>query len=276
VNRLPLLLLALGACIPPGNSTGGDAGPAASAQPTAPPIRPSFNVMTAPFEDNFERAAPAKPDAAAVVVADAKAEAEAQAEAAPLLEVPAKAPDDPGPDWLQSGTTAWRIEKGKLCGQGAKNHGIWLNKTLPVNARIEFDATSDSPDGDLKVEVWGDGRSAATGVSYTNATSYLIIYGGWKNTTHAIARINEHGKDRKEIHVDKTSDDPRQRAVNPGQTYHFKIERTDAKTVRWFVDGVEMLSFRDEQPLLGMGHDHFAFNDWDAHVCFDNVKVTPL
>ena len=27
---------------------------------------------------------------------------------------------------------------------------------------------------------------------------------------------------------------------------------------------------------LGVGHDHFGFNDWEVKVCFDNVKVTPL
>jgi hypothetical protein len=37
-----------------------------------------------------------------------------------------------------------------------------------------------------------------------------------------------------------------------------------------------MLSWNDPQPLAGVGHDHFGFNDWDVKVCFDNVKVVPL
>jgi hypothetical protein len=131
-------------------------------------------------------------------------------------------------------------------------------------------------DGDIKAEVWGDGRSAATSISYTNATSYLAILGGWKNTFHVLARVNEHGTDRKEIKVDKESDDPSQHPVTAGQVYHFKIERTDGKTVRWSVNGVDYLSFSDPAPLVGIGHDHFGFNDWEAKVCFDNVKVTPL
>ena len=28
--------------------------------------------------------------------------------------------------------------------------------------------------------------------------------------------------------------------------------------------------------FAGQGHDHFGFNEWEAKVCFDNVKVTPL
>ncbi len=147
---------------------------------------------------------------------------------------------------------------------------------LPVNARIEFDAIADSPDGDLKAEVWGDGRSAATSISYTNATSYLVIFGGWQNKFHVLARINEHGDDRKKIEVDTTSDDPKRRPVAAGQVYRFKVERTDGKTVRWFVDDVEMHSYADAQPLAGAGHDHFGFNNWQVKVCFDNVRVTPL
>jgi hypothetical protein len=54
------------------------------------------------------------------------------------------------------------------------------------------------------------------------------------------------------------------------------VERTDGKTVKWSVNGLEYLTFPDQLPLAGMGHDHFGFNDWETKVCFDNVKVTPL
>ena len=62
---------------------------------------------------------------------------------------------------------------------------------------VELDAWSNYDDaGDLKVEVWGDGRSYATSASYT-ATGYVFIFGGWHNQISAIARMNEHGQDRK-------------------------------------------------------------------------------
>ncbi|MGH7269315.1 MAG: hypothetical protein ACREJ3_02710, partial [Polyangiaceae bacterium] len=188
----------------------------------------------------------------------------------------ASAEIDPGPDWAPTLPNLWHIESGRLCTEHARNHGIWLKRVLPVNARIEFDAVSSSPDGDMKAEFWGDGRSAATGISYTNATSYLTIFGGWHNTHHVLARINEHGADRKDIIVQANSDDPRARPATAGQMYHFKVERTDGRTVRWWVDGNEMLSYPDSDPLVGPGHDHFGFNDWDVRVCFDNVSVTPL
>lgn len=304
------------ACVPPGNAVPEDSGAPATQASAAPVFVPSVGVMTEVFFDDFERKPSApdaespSPAGAPREIQDAQAKdaarsADASSDAGPKESKDAQAKDgkdgaaplpaqaqadagrghkDPhgepvstlGPDWTQAKTNAWRIENGWLCGQGAKNHGVWLNRVLPINARIEFDARSESGDGDLKTEVWGDGQSAATTVSYTNATSYLAILGGWKNTIHVLARINEHGTDRHELHVDKESDDARKRPVAPGQSYHFKVERTDGKTVRWSVNGAEMHSFSDPQPLQGNGHDHFGFNDWDAKVCFDNVRVTPL
>jgi len=241
--------------------------------------------MTAPFEDNFDRQ---KAAFAPGIVPDLYAARDAGADAKSMMpelrppssSLPQLPPGaDLGPDWIViplEGRATWRIENGRLCGQNAQNHGVWLNRVLPPNARIEFDAMSDSPMGDLKCEVWGDGQSAATKQTYDNATSYLTILGGWKNTLHVLARINEHGGDRQVIQVDPTSDDPRQRPVARGQVYRFKIERSDGKTVKWWVGDTEMLSFPDQNPLVGMGHDHFGFNDWEVKVCFDNVKVTPL
>lgn len=181
-----------------------------------------------------------------------------------------------GPNWIATNPLAWKIEQGRLCGKGARNKGVWLDRTLPVNARIEFDAMSFSNDGDLKAEVWGDGRSFATSISYTNATSYLTIFGGWKNTLHVLARIDEHGSDRKELALDPKSDDVRSRPVTKEQSYHFKIERADGKTLKWSVDGREIHTWADDAPLLGVGHDHFGFNNWEIRTCFDNVKVTAL
>jgi len=261
-------------CVPPGSAGPQDAGTPSKPTPAptvaAAPVTPPAEVMKVPFEDDFERTTAARPDAAAAPAssADSAADGPAPAVASPFPE--------PGPDWTTTAPGIWHIEGGRLCGEHAKNHGIWLKRVLPVNARIEFDALSQSPDGDLKAELWGDGHSYATALSYTNATSYLTILGGWHNKFHVLARINEHGNDRKEIAVDPNSDDPREKPVVPGQRYHFKVERADGKTVKWWVDGNEMLSYVDSAPLAGAGHDHFGFNDWDVKVCFDNVRVVPL
>ncbi len=166
--------------------------------------------------------------------------------------------------WHNTGAS-WRIVSGQLNIRNARNRPLWLRRTLPRNVRVEFDVRSESPEGDIKVEVFGDGSSRATTESYT-ATSYVIIFGGWGNSTNAIARMDEHASDR--------AIGPR-RPVEPGRTYHMKIERQGSRITAW-VDGEELASMDDSNPLEGSGHDHFAFNDWQAELWFDNLRITPL
>ena len=180
-----------------------------------------------------------------------------------------------GPEWRTT-SGRWNVHEGQLCVQGARNHPLWLKQRLPRNARIEFDAVSYSADGDIKAEFWGDGKSAAASVSYTNATSYLTIFGGWKNQFHVLARIDEHAPDRQQIRIDRGMNELKSRAVEKGMVYHFKVERNDGKTVRWLIDDLELFVLADPKPLAGPGHNHFGFNNWDTRVCFDNLVVTPL
>jgi hypothetical protein len=254
--QIPWLLVLASGCVPNGPATSSDVGGAGTPQPKARPAtavaapRPAVRADSAPgaqsastplgngFEDAFER---------------------------PPL----------GTDWRATGGE-WRIEQGRLCGKSARNHPVWLARTLPTNVRIEFDAVTYSPDGDLKAEIFGDGASAASGASYNDATSYLTILGGWKNQFHVLARLNEHASDRPEIRIAPGSDDERARPVVLGQVYHFKVERNDGKTISWWIGDTLMFKFSDPQPLSGAGHDHFGFNDWEVRVCFDNVKVVPL
>ena len=180
-----------------------------------------------------------------------------------------------GGEWLRVGS-AWQIKEGQLCGQGARNKGIWLRRRIPVNARIEFDAVTDSPDGDIKAEFWGDGRSGATSASYTNATSYLTIFGGWKNQFNVLARIDEHAKDRLETRLTPDATEEAQRPVVQGRLYAFRVERADGKTLSWWVDGHLIHTLVDAAPLAGAGHEYFGFNNWEVPLCFDNLKITPL
>jgi hypothetical protein len=246
ISILGVILGSLVSCVPEGPPTSSNPGASPKPVPSAPlhvvtPAKAPVVIrppITAPFDDAFDRT-------------------------------------ELGPDWNALGP-AWKIQGGKLCARGAHNKGIWLVRKIPVNARIEFEAYAESAEGDLKAELWGDGVSGATGTSYTNATSYLTILGGWKNTKQVLARLDEHGDDRLEIDVDKNSDDERARPVSVGQPYHFKIERTDGKTISWSVNGAEYFDFVDPAPLSGPGHEYVGFNNWEVPVCFDNLKVTPL
>jgi hypothetical protein len=182
---------------------------------------------------------------------------------------------DLGPDWNPT-SSVWRIDEGRLCAKGAKNRGVWLKRRLPKNARIEFDATSGSPEGDIKAEAWGDGRSRATGTTYDDATSYIVVLGGWKNRLNVLARLNEHASNRVELRLVPGSEDPRTQQVVEGRSYHVEIERNDGRTVRVTVDDLEILEMEDPAPLVGTDHQHFAFNNWDVPVCFDDLIITPM
>jgi len=182
--------------------------------------------------------------------------------------------DELGRRW-RALTPGWAIDSGELCGEAAKNRGVWLRKRLPVNARISFDARPEATDGDIKAEVWGDGHSGATGTSYDDATSYIVIFGGWHNSRHVLARLNEHGDDAMVSNLFSRATEPVKRPVVRGQTYRFTIERKDGQTVRWLVDDMLVHELRDAKPLTGPGHDHFGFNNWMARVCFDNLEIRP-
>jgi hypothetical protein len=169
-----------------------------------------------------------------------------------------------GPLWRNTGGP-YQIVDNKLRVRGSHNKPLWLKRTLPRDARIEFDVRSESPEGDIKVEVYGDGVSKATEASYT-ATSYVVIFGGWSNTKNVLARMNEHGSDR----VEGPS-----RKVEKGRTYRMKIERR-GDTISAWVDGQLLAKMNDPDPLWGVGHDHFGINNWQSELWFDNLVITPL
>jgi hypothetical protein len=204
-------------------------------------------------------------------------QAKSDAESDELLTVPFSDSFDRsalGSNWLAT-SGEWQIRDGRVCVVNAHNHPLWLKRRLPTNASIEFTATSASGDGDIKVEVWGDGHSVPKKSAYRDASSYLIVFGGWRNRFHVLARLDEHSRQRPEIRV-QPGGPPNTRPVEPGRAYRFRVVRSDGKTVKWYVDGVEILSYVDAAPLTGAGHDHFAFNDWATPVCFDDLKITPL
>lgn len=169
-----------------------------------------------------------------------------------------------GSAWRNTGGP-YQLVDGQLKVKGARNKPLWLRRTLPRNVRVEFDVRSESPEGDIKVELYGDGLSKATEASYT-ATSYVVIFGGWNNSKNLIARLDEHASDRVE---------GKKRPVVQGHTYHMKIERK-GDTISAWADGELLARMKDPNPLWGSGHEYFAFNDWQAELWFDNLEVTPL
>lgn len=167
-----------------------------------------------------------------------------------------------GDDWErgsgEGGGGKWTVVDGWVRGRALKNDPLWLSQPLPRRARVEFDARALSDDGDLKIEIFGDGE--------THASGYVVIFGGWNNTLDVIARLDEHADDRK---ARKTA------GVVPRKVYHMAVERSGG-TLKWFVDDELFMTYSDDEPLTGPKHAHFAFSNWMAPVEFDNVRVYRL
>ena len=158
----------------------------------------------------------------------------------------------------------WVIEKGRLKGEKIHNAALWLKRELPKNVRVEFVAKAESNQGDVKSEIFGDGM--------THQSGYILIHGGWKNSTIAIARQYEHGEDRK---VDNRScgvRSGRRQCVESGVDYHWAIERRGS-TLKWYLNGRLLLTYPDAHPIQGR---HFGFNNWEAPVTFDSLKIYSL
>jgi hypothetical protein len=170
---------------------------------------------------------------------------------------------------------AYRTEGGKLVFARAHNHPLWLRRRLPPDVRVELDCMTQSPDGDIKVELFGDGRTfqpdddVAKDLIYT-ASGYVFIFGGWRNSRSVLVKRDEHEWQHRAGVPVRTA--PR---VEPGRSYHFKIERRGGH-IDWFIDGQPFLSLDDPQPLAGAGHDHFGFNGWETEVAISNLKIEPL
>jgi len=170
-----------------------------------------------------------------------------------------------GSDWSDTGGR-FHLESGSLMVSRAFNHPLWLSRRLPRDVEITFEAWSNSPDGDLKVEVFGDGESAATTKGAYTATGYVLIFGGWKNKLTVLARMDEHGADRKARSDMK---------VVRGQKYRWRIVRKGSK-LSWWIDDKIVFELDDPEPLAGPGHEHFGFNNWEVELGFDNLKIRAL
>jgi len=171
-----------------------------------------------------------------------------------------------GADWWETGGH-YKIVDGALSVRGGKNHPLWLRHKLPGDFAVDLETWSNSRDGDIKVELCGDGRSFDPDEGAYKATGYVVIFGGWKNTKSIIARQDEHGR---EVAVDPTG-----LKVEPGRHYRFHIERR-GNVIDWSIDGQPFLRYQDPRPLTGRGHEYFAVSNWEADVYFDNLRISAL
>jgi hypothetical protein len=210
------------------------------ATPAAPPCSANADPeLTAPFEETFERGE--------------------------LGET----------DWHSTSYGAYYIKNGKLCSSKPRNHPAWLRRRLPANVKVEFDATPQSGNADVKAEIFGDGCAFDTAGGNYTSTGYVAVLGAHNNTEHWLVRMYEHGTDAKKTTLSGGPNIATNKLVS-NVTYHVVLSRQDGKTLQLAVDGVPVQAFDDASPLVGPGHDHFGFNGWEPPVCFDNLVVTPM
>jgi hypothetical protein len=170
------------------------------------------------------------------------------------------------PQIWKATTDAYDIKDGALLVEGAKNHPMWLLRRIPCDVKIDFTAWSESTEGDIKVEVFGDGHSSADDEGDYVGTGYVVIFGGWSNTVNTIARRDEH--EGRMVEENDTK-------VEPNRRYQWSI-RVRGGTIDWYLDNKPFLHVEDQDPLCGPGNDHFAFSNWGTRVHFDNLSIVPL
>ena len=173
--------------------------------------------------------------------------------------------DTLGPNWTPTGEGA-NIVDGQLVAIDLHNHPVWLAVELPDDFRVELDVIAASEEGDVKIELAGDGKSFDGDGGNYQASGYVFVFGGWNNTRSIIARQDEHGRAIASV------DEPK---VEPGRRYHFVITRVGGE-IRWEVDGRLLLEYVDEKPLRGHGQRHLALSGWEAEAHFDNLRVTSV
>ena len=177
----------------------------------------------------------------------------------------------------------WRTVNGELLSPGVKNNPLWLKAKLPQNVVVEFDVKSMSPEGDVKVEIFGNGTDHASG--------YVLIHGGWNNSMSVIARLDEHGVPMGQLQNEAKGQDlvksgvfkkdTRMRVegvhkrVEIAATNHWRIERRGS-VITWMLNGEKYLEFDDPIPLVGDGHNRFGFSSWEAQLYFDKLSISAL
>lgn len=163
--------------------------------------------------------------------------------------------------WTIDAGGDWRVVDGWVHSRRARNKGLWLTGLqLPDKVRVEFDVRSE-PRGEQRFE--GDTKCEVFATEPAHEKGYILVNGGWNNALDIIARLDEHGKDRKE----RPS-----RAVEASKVYRWAIVRV-SDTVYWFRDGGLFMYYQDANPVPGR---YFAFNNWEAHLYFDNLRIYAL
>ncbi len=205
-----------------------------------------------------------------------------------------------GAAWLDTSSGQFQVREGKLNVQGGLNRPLWLRKRLPRDVTVELDVMSKSQDGDIKIELFGDGESFDPDQGTYFPTGYVFVFGGWGNSLSIIGKLGEHDDAVKASRPHTPLPQPPaagpiagegaaagagteavtapaglDKAVVAGRTYRWSITRKGSQ-IDWKVDGQPFLSWTDPAPLYAEDKAYLAFNNWNADVYFDNLSIRPV
>jgi hypothetical protein len=155
----------------------------------------------------------------------------------------------------------WRLVKGEVNDENAKNKGLWLNQAVPDNARIEFTVRSEALSNGKPFP--GDSKCEAFATEPKHQAGYVFINGGWSNRLDVIARLDEHGDDRLAV----TS-----KPVEQSRSYRWAVIRDD-NVISWYRDGELLLKYPDKSVIKG---GFFGFNNWESNLFFDDLAIYDL
>jgi hypothetical protein len=186
----------------------------------------------------------------------------------------------------------WRVQNGELIAPGVKNNPLFLRAAAPRDVAIDVDARLLTPEGDVRLELAGDGVEGGSG--------YELVHGAFNNGRSAITRfgivgtpsvsdrlvaarakgstatsLEELAKEGRFRADQGLSLEVRVSAPTVGRTVHHHVERVGPE-LRWYLDGTLAGQFIDPFPLEGPRHDRVGLSGWEGTVAFDNLVVTAL
>lgn len=170
-----------------------------------------------------------------------------------------------GSAWRDTGG-AYRIVNGELTARRARYHPLWLRRQLPTDLSLEFDVRTSGSNGDIRVVLFGNGKSTTPDAQGCQSTGYQLVFGGWNNQLSVLCRADQ----RDQGHQRARADWP----VLSNRSYHFYVTRKEG-VVAWYIDGHEMMSWRDPEPLQGPGHEALGLVGGESEVFFDNLVIGP-
>jgi len=197
-----------------------------------------------------------------------------------------------GASWRDTSSGQFQVKDGQLSVSEGHNRPAWLQKRLPDDVEIELDVMSMSPHGDIKIELFGDGKSFDPDGNRYDPTGYVFAFGGWENRTSIIGRLGEHDDGVKAARGHRADPQAIEAAlarmnggdpgapdldgpVLPGRRYRWVITRKGGQ-IDWKIDGKPFLSWRDPSPLSGPSHAYLGLTNWKVQVFYDNLRIRPL